>query len=57
MTPLSFDFFSLLWQGQAVDLYHVVQHTGEHGNSFAERVPVKVSFVGKWFIDKTAKIN
>ena len=57
MAALVHNFFTLLRQRQAVNFYHIVQHTGKNAHGFTECVPVKRGFISKGFVDKTGQVN
>jgi len=48
---------ALLFEGQTVDLDHVVEHAGEHRCHFAVAVPVEARLVGKRVLDKLGEVD
>ena len=57
MTTLVFDLLALTVEGQTVDLYHVVQHTGEYSHNFCVLVPVEIGFRGKGVAHKLGQVH
>src|SRR5690625_5235312 len=42
-----FNFPPLLFQGQAIDLNHVIQHSGKYGHQLAKLLPVKLRLISE----------
>lgn len=57
MPALAKDFLALLFQRQAVDFHHVVEHPGKHPHHFAETVPVEARLVAKWLLDEAGEVD
>ena len=57
VTTLAHDFDALLFQRQAVDFDHVVEHAGEHAHDFFVFFPIERGFVGERVADEFGQID
>jgi hypothetical protein len=57
VAALGFDLVALLFQGEAVDLHHVVQHAGEHLHHFAVFIPVEPGLGAERVADEGGEVD